>query len=324
MSKVAQPKPASGQIWRAHGTLEYVLDKREPGVATSTDEFFSVVGRDGWFNVSWGIYQEEWSCVGVDTPAGRVMVGERREAPSGVHTVLAVASPDGPYDIAWAHTVCDRDGESHLPAVTVASWSLLPALGPLATAAPQASESKAVAFDRVTIGGIEVPCKAIAHPVYVGGEMIGTTRGVWEFEWTVMAGDLAPHLPSADPLCAPIPNAANLIPQAVAEMQAQREIREARRREIDDVLREDARRHPAFATARRGAVMAAYEGAPPCAPEDMVPVRHAENILRDCHRYETKRGGMTKPSAEAVDWARHAGGTFAVALAVYERARSLP
>lgn len=209
-------------------------------------------------------------CIGVDTPAGRVMVGERREAPSGVHTVLAVASPDGPYDIAWAHTVCDRDGESHLPADLVASWPLLPALAP----------------------------------------------------------DPAPHLPSADPLCAPIPDAAGIVSRAVAEwMEKHREgeAREVRRREIDAVLAEDARRFPAFATARRSWMLAVYEkherGGLGSSSE---VATWAAGTLMIAHQYESERGGARTPRPEALAIHLDRNGNRRAGVAAYERARSLP
>lgn len=163
IESVRNPEVAVNQVRR--GRLRY-QSHAVSYVVLDVGDTAAIIRQDGHESTSCIALEDlrRWPCIGVGTPAGRVMVGERREAPSGVHTVLAVASPDGPYDIAWAHTVCDRDGESHMPADLVASWPLRPALAP----------------------------------------------------------DPAPHLPSADPLCAPSPAAARIVSQAVAEAREQR------------------------------------------------------------------------------------------------------
>ncbi len=99
-----------------------------------------------------------------------------------------------------------------------------------------------------------------------------------------------------------------------------RAAREQRRRDIDAVLREDARRYPAFAKARMAAVMAAAEPMGPFKPDyDIADVRH---YLATCHAYEKLRGGMSKTSGAAADYRRRAAST-AAALDAYERARGL-
>jgi hypothetical protein len=93
--------------------------------------------------------------------------------------------------------------------------------------------------------------------------------------------------------------------------------RERRRREIDAVLAEDARRFPAFATARRAAVLAATEEFQMHGSDILTST--AERIVGQLHAYEALRGGMAKPSKAADDYAFDK--IEIVALDAYERAR---
>ncbi len=70
--------------------------------------------------------------------------------------------------------------------------------------------------------------------------------------------------------------------------------RARQRAEIDAVLREDARRFPAFATARRCVVVAAHED-PTC---NLGAKQHAR-LLDELRRYEDLRGGLREPQAAA-------------------------
>jgi hypothetical protein len=90
-----------------------------------------------------------------------------------------------------------------------------------------------------------------------------------------------------------------------------------RQRELEDVLREDARADPAFATARRAAILAFVETIPGTSPlRDAGTIRHG---LRVCRWYEESRGGARKPSAKALELAA----MYPTALAAYERARGV-
>lgn len=95
--------------------------------------------------------------------------------------------------------------------------------------------------------------------------------------------------------------------------------RERQRAEIDVVLREDARRHPAFATARGAAVLCVCEGGP-----GFYGVTYPSTVramLGWLHEYEALRGGLTAPREAA---ARHARATFGDdACGHYERARGM-
>lgn len=354
----AQPKAAPGQVWRwPTGQIFTVakvnsecIGKHEcafwehytPWMGTPTSDMTAALG---------------WSCIGISAPAGRVMVGERRQSLVGrVYVVVRV---------------CDgKDVEMHGegvvssivgPASDIASWPLLPPVPPQGET--EATWSPTISRDKAPVDWSWGP---------VDPKMLETVRSVVaEYAAKHMGARIAPTLPEygcdisrylkpgvdpSEPIAKPVScgslswdpatvdarrhemgfgplpklteeevrRLADTLRIMWAPKANPRAEREQRRREIDAVLREDARRFPAFATARRAAVMATYESAPPMPPEEMLPVGHAENILRDCHRYEAKRGGMTKPSADAVKWAALAGGTYEVALAVYERARSLP
>ncbi len=105
-----------------------------------------------------------------------------------------------------------------------------------------------------------------------------------------------------------------------AEASDPRIARDRRRAEIDAVIREDARRFPAFATARMAAVMAACE----MWGDDPQVLGSVRAMLINggwLHSYETRRGGRTKPSEDADHYARHTFGTEAQGH--YERARGM-
>lgn len=120
-----QPKPAKGQIWKPADC---------PREWTDGSGLLVVVGVDVDGIVDFGdglrahpVAMALAKCVGIETPAGRVMVGERREAASDieyrVHHVV-----DG--KTVWVEDGVYGYGEN---AKAVASWPLLPPLaqGPL-------------------------------------------------------------------------------------------------------------------------------------------------------------------------------------------------
>jgi len=95
--------------------------------------------------------------------------------------------------------------------------------------------------------------------------------------------------------------------------------REDERRAIDALLREDARRTPVFATARRAAVLA-Y-----CENHNGATVDNAATMLAWCRGYEERRGGMSKPAQAAADWLdrNDVTDTEWTAMGHYERARGM-
>lgn len=99
-----------------------------------------------------------------------------------------------------------------------------------------------------------------------------------------------------------------------------RKEREDIRRGIDLLLAEDARRTPAFATARRAAALAAAEGRP------RVDADKIDDVIYQCHLYEGDRGGGRAPSEKNRRHVGNWGGDAAMmdAFAAYERARGMP
>lgn len=95
--------------------------------------------------------------------------------------------------------------------------------------------------------------------------------------------------------------------------------REDERRAIDAMLRDDARRTPAFATARKAAVLA-Y-----CENHRGATVDNAATMLAWCRGYEERRGGMGQPAPFAVEWLEVNDVTDAewTAMGCYERARGM-
>lgn len=102
-----------------------------------------------------------------------------------------------------------------------------------------------------------------------------------------------------------------------------RVVRELGRMAVESLLREDARRYPAFATARRAAVLSMMGWDWGHDDERNVDVDAAASALSLCFFYEELRGGMTRPRDEA-DRYRLMGGPDspdARVLDVYERNR---
>jgi hypothetical protein len=92
--------------------------------------------------------------------------------------------------------------------------------------------------------------------------------------------------------------------------------REDERRAIDSMLREDARKTPAFAVARKAAVLAYAEHDPGMGTHE------ARTVLLQCGEYEALRGGMTRPSERALEYSDDRFMALSCALVAYERARA--
>lgn len=167
--------------------------------------------------------------------------------------------------------------------------------GAIASAVQEANRPQM--WDRVSIGGIDV---RVSDLVYHDVQLV-LPRGVTS----------AVFLRPAPPLPSPPPDP--------------RLVREQRRREIDAVLREDARRFPAFATARKCAVVAGFEECSTNAETlssgvaQECPGTLAAAWLKTLHEYEAARGCAKAPSREVRS--RFRAGAM---IAAYERARSLP
>jgi hypothetical protein len=108
---------------------------------------------------------------------------------------------------------------------------------------------------------------------------------------------------------------ADLIPLA-APAAPPLSAKEQRRREIDAVLAEDKRQHPAFADARRAAVVAASDTLD-LTTKDACKAESVPCLLDYLMAYESKRGGGTLPSGIG-----HWCTVWQPAVAAYERARS--
>jgi len=96
--------------------------------------------------------------------------------------------------------------------------------------------------------------------------------------------------------------------------------REDERRAIDALLREDAQRTPAFATARRAAVLAYAESAPEMSRAT------AGDVLTACAGYEAIRYGAKAPCMQAIEYVdtwRGEDDPMVEALGHYERTRGM-
>jgi hypothetical protein len=116
------------------------------------------------------------------------------------------------------------------------------------------------------------------------------------------------------------PAAAAAAKSAIAcGMSASANERALARRKVDAVLAEDGRRFPAFASARRCAVLADIETAGGWRQQIDVAV-----LCEQLRTYEDARGGARRPAPEAVRRFTMGYASRENDLAAYERARALP
>ncbi len=278
-----QPKPACGQIWRHESSgAEKVVALAV--LAPEGCKFTGAQFTDGTV----APLGPTWRCIGIETGHGRVMVGERRTPAfrSDVYEVVEIRER-GVVGIAVAGHVY---GE--LSSV-VARWPLAAEPSPMATPERVAeAHAKGIAKLRAFFGA-DVDDKPLTDDdARDAVDRLGLDTKAW---------------------------AADVRKRVAATIPTEREQHEDLRREIDALLREDAREHPAFATARRCAVLAFCEGAPPAPPSDLIRPVDVASLLSRLHAYERVRGAGSRPSEAA-----EAMGVHVVAVAAYERARRLP
>lgn len=227
-----------GQIW-GKDSEQYTVDGVGPGdrVSFKTPAWFTTASRL--------LHGRDWSCIGIETRHGRVMVGEVRIPPPGlgflpsvlVHRVRAYEEVT-----LVVRTLAGLTTELPYPASTVAGWPLVR----YEPAVPEPEASK-----------------------------------------------------PTDP----------------------RTPRERLRAEVDAVFSEDAHQHPAYAVARRAAILALFE-APGQDNQDMAAMSY-KAALAGLHDYEAVRGHMTRPSAQATRWAKLlGGGQYPLVFREYERVRA--
>lgn len=174
--KVAQnPEPAIDQVWDvAHMDAPFVIERIVEYEGASRAE-------SGYLTVGTRYLKAECRCIGLVTPHGRVMVGERRQSSKWVVRVSSVWITD--------HVrLCYDDGADGgaLPASTVASW---PLISPPSPAEPQT-------WGTLTIGGVSYPAKEIRYEAEGGEEAASTrvilgTRGNVAFTMTLAPEEVA-------------------------------------------------------------------------------------------------------------------------------------
>ena len=127
-----QPAPAVGQVWR--GRLRYQKDE-VPYEVLEVGAVSATIRQDGHESTG-GIMLEDlarWSCIGISTPAGRVMVGERRRSPGGADRIVSRVMGEAMVWMGWPGRVLDDSCGGMWPAEEVAaSWLLSPAPAPAA------------------------------------------------------------------------------------------------------------------------------------------------------------------------------------------------
>jgi len=296
-TQTEKPKPAAGQVWRdpRERGAEFTITKTGSTASPVFDIEGVSSGRPDAIH-SAGLVAH-WQCIGIETTAGRVMVGEYRRPHDGVaYKVEAIEA-----DSCVAIRAPSGQSFGDVPALEVARWPLVG--GPLATAAKDAVRE----HGRMTIGGVDVPVTSwTREPVTGAGDtLIGKTAGRAEFsvDFTLTPEEYAK-------LCGIVFGKPATKPDPRAE-------RERRRRDIDAVLREDARRFPEFATARKCAVLGFFEDA----EMNDRAADWTRGILTKLRIYEEHRGGMREPSPKAI--AVYGTGYLDGVRATYERTRHL-
>jgi hypothetical protein len=156
-------------------------------------------------------------------------------------------------------------------------------------------------------------------------------RGVANVKATYTCPTLGVHFELRDktsPAGAKMADAADKLSAKVATAA-----RDAERREIDRLLAEDARKTPAFATARRAAVLAYADNVETRDRTDCRPVNRpafleagmADDVAYRCHLYEADRGGSRSPSLAATRFVESYSydPAMVAAFSAYERARGM-
>lgn len=127
-----KPEPAANQVW-AHsiGGEHVIADTDTEGRVRLRGKAYNETTRGCLVLDPW------WSCVGIETPAGRVMVGERRLY--GAREMVVTRIADGRHITAEQFGVPASDRE--YVASGVAQWPLLPPLpqGPAPDTIPRPS-----------------------------------------------------------------------------------------------------------------------------------------------------------------------------------------
>lgn len=290
-----KPEPSAGQVWSSPFTpgALYVIESANADRVTFFDEA-------GWTEPS--RMRADWSCVGIETPHGRVMVGERRKAPHEIVTVSKVLSDQA------VGLRSENGGVWSGLASEVAQWPLVP--GPLSVAAKEAQR------DPGPIDRLRMACaRALSYgdPSNVRMEADERTGRISFF---VRHGDVAPHVLRAAATIVrehvPLGITVGIFVDPPPDPRA---AHEQRRREIDRNLDGEP-------LAIRCAVLAACE-------------RHEPTIqdlgifaLVELPAYEAACArGMRPERARQEVWSEEqliSWGWRAAGLAAYERARAVP
>jgi hypothetical protein len=373
------PAPAPGQVWRwREGGDPVITIKRidDRGMIYGTGRAF--------MDPAWLLGHYE--CIGIETPAGRVMVGERRALGGGVFINKRILD-DGSFVQVDERTGVEQEWKPH--ATEIATWPLAAESAPADPCRQPYKPEKPIPPQPK--GPVPKPANVPERRAYATADDPRQTA-TWDINFAMAPGmaedevremvrrvmadaDLVieqsllpgPRMPMPEAtaaaqnacgcaLCKSRTRQTADVQKMIAEWYAKpmsqkdtdalaerlhvkmnprpsapvlsipfaidpRAAREQRRREIDAVLREDARRFPAFATARRAAVMAAEEGHRPHL--DRLPA-----YLDGLRAYESAIAKGMRPARakqeipgvnEWVEW-----GWCAVGFAAYERARAMP
>ena len=149
-----KPEPSKGQVWRFHDPkhgeaceMVFGLPSHGPGSART------LMG------------DPRWSCIGIETPAGRVMVGERRQSdcPSspGAHVVVRVIND------TFVSMRDERGDDLAFGVARVASWPLVSPPTPTAVA-PKAEQNRCKCGAAMTAS--MVMCPGCAADALLSGE----------------------------------------------------------------------------------------------------------------------------------------------------------
>lgn len=321
------PDPAPRQIWRLNDpSFSWAGPQTIRIVDVHADEVEFIGGACSALSALRGT-NPAWQCIGIETPAGRVMVGERRAPP------LRRAHEYDVLGVVGAATVLVRlDGETYEVEVdAVAHWPLV-----------SAEQTPALPSGSANIGHVVAQPSAWA-PGMAGEDAANAVRGIchevaricgiserdvtWEEDHA--RARVSVRVPAGtSPSCAALADrylrecASVCVDMGVfigpkktppaATMTDPRPTRERRRSAIDRVLAEDRRRCPTFATARMSAALVVGERGG--------DANEVETLLRHLHAYEDIRGGGREASRDAYTFAAvHFGDDVRRA---YERGRA--
>jgi len=344
--KTRKPTPAAGQVWKSTG--RYMNGEPAPykeRISKIEDGWITWLGKEqGGRDHVKTLANSFWSCVGIETPAGTVHVGDVYQvSEAATCAILGIVERDEvglgveiQYEIRYKASsggetfYCGPANWSHTNKVTppVAYTPAVPAHWLANTSVDHMNALKQLLTDRAQ-GALRseqqgyIPPKPIDDGWQVTSFKFGTLdckdmHTAIPIDGSLAAvGGLPIGMDTKSITYKPAENCSVKAPQSAHdEQRAKAESRAQFCRQVDELLAKDAAKTPRFAKARKYAVMAKMESVDPAYMASI-----AEVAIGLCHKYQMllDKGWRPERAAEETKW----GGASPLTLEAYERGKKL-